>query len=61
MNRLSGSSCGDVQIKTLPQALADDESWAVLEEDVHLPLARVLDLDFDKGGISHRPELGCGS
>ena len=32
--------------------------WAVLKEDVHLPLTRVLDLDFDKGGISHRPGLG---
>lgn len=38
--------------------VTNDEPWAVLEEDVHLPLARVSDLDFDEGRLGNRPRLG---
>jgi hypothetical protein len=35
--------------------VSDDEPRAVLEEDVHLALAWVLDFNFDEGGVRHGP------
>jgi hypothetical protein len=38
--------------------VGNDQASSILEDQMHLALARVGDLDFDEDGIGDRPGLG---